>query len=73
MRPELPCAHEARYGPRPGLRRGPSLGTPSYELAVNGQHQLRTAVLDVLTWADRVQHRATALGAATTSPQEVSS
>lgn len=63
LRP-VPCNRT----PRGGRRVGPTVGAPSYELALNGDMRVAVAAWDVATWPDRVHQRATVLAAAKAQP-----
>lgn len=52
-----------------GRQIGPTVGAPTYELALNGELHLLQAAHDVATWPDRVHQRALAIAAATAAPQ----
>jgi hypothetical protein len=65
----MTAASPCPLAPLGGGRLGPTLGDPTYELAMHGGDLLLVAQLDVATWPDRV-HRAAVLAAQPTREGE---
>jgi hypothetical protein len=55
----VPCRFAPLFGT--GRRVLPTVGSPSYELVLNGDAHLARALYDAATWVDRVHLAATAI------------
>lgn len=60
-----PCRHAPLLGI--GRRVLPTVGSPAYELVLNGDEHLARALYDAATWVDRVHLAATAIAALSTT------
>lgn len=59
----LPSEARCAFTPHYGRRIGPSVFSPSYQLAMNAPDHLYAAHVDVATWAERI-HRGSVMYAA---------